>query len=639
MTVRRTGDIWMKYLGPEGPLSRKPYYEFRKDQVELTTHLAEVLEGKGVILAEAGTGTGKSLAYLLPAINLGQRVVIATHTKSLQDQLAEKDIPLAAEILGRKVEALRVKGKANYLCLFYYDRFRMNPLFRDPQEIEFYKMVEEWIPRAVHGDRSELRDIPEDLDFWNNISARPERCSWSRCPRFQDCYLLKLRRAAEAADIIITNHHLLFADLSVRSKGVNASVLPDFVNLVIDEAHEAEESATSFFGVTVSKKMIEEWAHDCGQELKTSKQAKSRKHHLSLEPELSDFFGRWSGVAEKKRLFQKDLSETREALDLLVSKMILYHRSLEGSLDEDALLGLDARLQLLVEALHFVFSEDERNYVRSVEARGKNVVLNASPVLVGPMLRKNLFEKIKSGVLTSATLSVNGSFDYLKGRLGVPTDNFEIKIESPFDYGRQGLFYVPEIFPEPMSKEFIISAMDAIDELVLYSKGRAFILCTSVKNMKSIYESLKGTVPYPLFLQGEKPRNTTLEEFREAGNGVLVATSSFWQGVDVQGEALSLVVIDKIPFAVPGDPIIEARIEEIRQRGEDPFSTYQLPMAAMILKQGMGRLIRSRRDRGVVACLDNRLRRKGYGKRILQSLPPFPMTSDLQLVKAFFEAK
>ncbi len=379
MTVPRSYDIWMKYLGPGSPLSCKPYYEFRKDQVELAAHLAEVLEGQGVTLAEAGTGTGKSLAYLLPAINLRQRVVIATHTKSLQDQLAEKDIPLAAEILGRRVDALRVKGKANYLCLFYYDRFRMNPLFRDPQEIEFYRMVEEWIPRTTFGDRSELKDVPEELDFWNNISARPERCSWSRCPRFQDCYLLKLRRAAEAADIIITNHHLLFADLSVRSRGVNASVLPDFVNLVIDEAHEAEDSATSFFGVTVSKKMIEEWAHDCGQELKTSKKAKSRKHHLSLEPELSDFFGRLPGAAERKRLAHEDLSGSGEALEMLVSKMTVYHRSLEGSLDEEALLSLEARLQVLAESLRFVFSEDERNYVRSVETRGKNVVLNASP--------------------------------------------------------------------------------------------------------------------------------------------------------------------------------------------------------------------------------------------------------------------
>jgi ATP-dependent DNA helicase DinG len=632
-------NIWMDLLGPQSLLAKKPFYEFRKDQVELASTLSEIFEGSGIILAEAGTGTGKSLAYLLPAVSIRQRVVIATHTKALQDQLAEKDIPLASEIMGRRIDALKVKGKANYLCLFHYDKFRKNPLFRDPEEIKFYQAVEAWIPKTEFGDRSELSDLPEELDFWNDVNARPERCSWSRCPLFQDCYLLKLKKAAEVVDIIITNHHLLFADISVRAKGVNASVLPDFLNLVIDEAHEAEESATSFFGVTVSKRVAEEWLNDCAREVKSSKVRKPAAGHYAVESETREFFGNWMKEGDKRRLNREDYKKGSELLPGFSSKMIMYLKSLENELDPDVWLGLGERAEVLIESLNFIFSDEEPQYVKSVETRGKNVVLNASPILVGPMLRKNLFEQIKSGVLTSATLSVNGSFDYLKKRLGVPSNNFEMQINSPFDYASQGLFYLPEVFPEPMSKEFIISAVETVDSLVLYSKGRAFILCTSIKNMNAIYESLKGTVPYPLFLQGEKPKNTTLEEFREAGNGVLVATSSFWQGVDVQGEALSLVVIDKIPFASPGDPIVEARIEEIRQRGEDPFSSYQLPMAAMTLKQGMGRLIRSKKDRGVVACLDIRLRRKGYGKRIIQSLPPFPLTSDLQKVKAFFEEK
>lgn len=623
-----------KILGKNGPLSTKPFYEYRKEQIKLGSVFGEILEGKGVMLAEAGTGTGKSLAYLLPAIALKQRVVIATRTKALQDQLADKDVPLAIEILKQKTTYIKIKGKANYLCLFYYDRFRRNPLFKDPSETDYYSIVENWATTTKTGEKGELSELPEDIDFWSQINVRQERCLLSKCPFFEDCFLFRLKKNAEKADIIITNHHILFADCALKAKNVNASVLPSFNNLIIDEAHEAEDSATTFFGVTVSRRMVEEWIFDCLREIPKEKHHKKKS---AIIEEVDKFFSSFTDVSERRKLSKEEISVAENNLTSMISSLFNFHSSLEKKIPEDIFIGLYDRLENIRESLSFIIEEEARDYVKSIEKRNSNVVLSASPINVGNLIRENLVLKMKSLILTSATLSLNDSFDYISKRLGINADFHTIKIESPFDFSRQGLFYIPDSFPDPNSEEFLPSAIATIKKLIDFSNGRAFVLCTSIKNMKGIYESLKNDTKFPIFIQGDMPKGALLKEFRHNGNAILVATSSFWQGVDVQGEALSLVILDKIPFASPSEPLVEARLQELKEKGEDPFNLYQLPMAAMILKQGMGRLIRSKTDKGVVACLDCRLITKGYGKRILKSVPPFPVTHSLDLVKSFFD--
>lgn len=628
-----TEEFIEKVLGKNGPLSKMPFYEYRKEQIRLASLFGELLEGKGIMLAEAGTGTGKSLAYLIPAIALKQRVVIATRTKALQDQLADKDLPLAMEILKQKATYIKIKGKANYLCLFYYDRFRRNPLFKDPSETDFYSIVEKWATTTKTGEKGELSQLPEEIDFWNQINIRQERCLLSKCPFFEECFLFRLKRNAEKADIIITNHHILFADCSLKAKNVSASVLPSFNNLIIDEAHEAEDSATTFFGVSVSKRMIEEWIFDCLREIPREKHQRKKS---ALAQEVERFFSSFAEISERRKLTKEEISLAANNLTPMISSLSNFHSSLEKKIPEDIFIGLYERLENIRESLSFIIEEETRDYVKSVEKRNSNVVLSASPINVGNLIRETLVSKMKSLILTSATLSVNDSFDYISKRLGINADFHSIKIESPFDFRSQGLFFIPDSFPDPNSEEFLPNAIATIKNLIDFSNGRAFILCTSIKNMKAIYESLKNDTKFPIFIQGDMPKGALLKEFREKGNAILVATSSFWQGVDVQGEALSLVVLDKIPFASPSEPLVEARLQELKEKGEDPFNLYQLPMAAMILKQGMGRLIRSKTDKGVVACLDSRLVTKGYGKRMLKSLPPFPVTHSLDLVKSFF---
>lgn len=629
-----TEDFIEKILGKEGPLSKKPFFEYRKEQIKLGAFFGEILEGKGILLAEAGTGTGKSLAYLIPAIALKQRVVIATSTKALQDQLADKDVPLANEILNQKATYIKIKGKANYLCLFYFDRFRRNPFFKDPSETDYYSIVEKWATSTKTGEKEELKELPEEIDFWNQINIRQERCLFSKCPFFEDCFLFRLKRNAEKADIIITNHHILFADCSLKAKNVNASVLPSFNNLIIDEAHEAENAATTFFGVTVSKKMFEEWVFDCMREIPRKNHHKKKDF---LNEEIEKFFSSFANVFEKRKLDKKEISSAEKNLTPMISSLFNFHSSLEKKISEDIFIGLYERLENLRKSLSFIIEEETRDYVKIIEKRNSNVVLSAYPIRVGNLLREHLVSKMKSLILTSATLSINNSFEYISKRLGISDDCHKVQIESSFKFDKQGLFYIPDSFPDPNTEEFLTYAIATIKKLVNFSKGRAFVLCTSIKNMKSIYENLRLDTKFPVLIQGDMPKGELIRNFKKSGNAILVATYSFWQGVDVQGDTLSLVILDKIPFASPSEPLVEARILDLMEKGEDPFNLYQLPMAAMILKQGMGRLIRSRTDKGIVACLDSRLITKEYGKRILRSVPPFPITHSLDLVKCFFE--
>ena len=625
-------------LGPKGPLSKQAFYEYRPGQIAMAEGAWAALRNDDFMLVEAGTGTGKSLAYLLPALHLDRRVVVSTGTKALQEQLARKDLPLCEKLLKRPIRAVTVKGRANYLCLHYWRQFKAQPLFGSPQEGRHLNAIAEWAEETQTGDRAEWKGIPEDLPFWKDINARAERCLGSHCPLYQECFVVLLRRQAEAAEVVVTNHHLLFADLALKNRW-DAAALPEYAHLILDEAHEVEDSATSFFGTSASRRMLQEWLGDAAKAFRGDGRDRLTGALQDATQAALFLFGRFEGQEGRTAIhpgaLKPDELKLKERLDMRLDAAAL---ALEGEKGSEEALGLLERLESWREAFDFALEGAEDGYVRWMEVRGKNVIFGSSPIDVGPILQDQLFSRLNAAVLTSATLTVGGRFDYIRERLGVPPRAEELRVPSPFDFSTQGLFYVPSRFPDPGAEEFQEALAEAVTELVCLSRGRAFVLCTSVRSMTAVAQALSGRVPYPLFMQGDEPKGLLLERFREAGNAVLVATASFWQGVDVQGEALSLVVLDKLPFAVPSDPLTQARIEHLRKAGKDPFSAYQLPSAAILLQQGAGRLIRSTQDRGVVACLDIRLRRKGYGRTLLASLPPFRLTDQIEDVEAFFAA-
>ncbi len=632
-------------LGPGGPLSLETFYEYRPGQMSMTRAVWKTLDKNGALMVEAGTGTGKSLAYLLPSLALEHRVVISTRTKALQEQLARKDLPLCEKLLGRPLKAAIVKGRANYLCLHYWERFLKEPLFRNRMEARLLPRLKAWANGTKTGDKAEWSAIPEALALWHDVNARAERCLGSNCPLFKECFITKLRREAEAAELVVTNHHLLFADLAIKVQW-QAAALPEYEHLVIDEAHEAEDAATSFFGFRASRRMLQEWFHDAGMLFRSAAISAARSTLADSEQAASLFFGllqgRGAGGLQGGRI-----SYRKGALDQgLLSLKVRLATSLDaaslaidsGKENPEESRGLLERLERWRESLDFVLEGEDDAYVRWIEKSDRNVTLGASPIEVGSLLEKTLYGRLRSVIFTSATLTVGGSFSYFRRRLGIPADATELSIPSPFDYQNQGLFYVPSSFPLPADPSFQQALIGAVRGLIELSRGRAFVLCTSFKNMRAVADAVRD-LPYAILVQGEDSKGKLLERFKKDGNAVLVATSSFWQGVDVQGEALSLVVLDKIPFAVPSDPIVAARIERLRKEGANPFGEYQVPLAAITLKQGAGRLIRSRRDRGVVACLDVRLRQKAYGATILSSLPPFRAANELTNVEAFFGKK
>jgi ATP-dependent DNA helicase DinG len=627
----------VSFFGRDGLLARVlPGYEERPVQQKLSEAVAAVLDNGGLLLAEAGTGTGKTLAYLLPAVELGRRVVVSTGTKNLQEQLVTKDIPLLAKALGRDISVAVMKGRGNYLCLLRHDSFAKGGTFRRADEIPLFKSVAAWATETVTGDRAEIADLPDTVDFWREISAASENCIGQSCSLFDACWVTKMRQRALEADLVVVNHHLLCADLAVK-EGSYGQVIPPYDTLILDEAHLVEDVATQYFGVQVSSYRVEELTRDVERELKAAEldAREVRSEVASVRMRAERLFGQLArGPGHRLAPNWITTRATEEALALLQRLEGLRTALLALPDRPETISGLAGRTLTLAAELAFLFKAEDDGHVYFIETRGRGVFLRAMPIDVSGRLQELLFGSVRAAVLTSATLAVDGGFTYMKDRLGIePTD--ELLLPSPFHYQDQAILYVPRTIPEPPAPGFVDHAAEEIVRLLGLSRGRAFVLFTSYANMNAVAERIAGRIDYPVFMQGEAPKPALLEMFRETPHAVLLATASFWQGVDVVGEQLSCVVIDKLPFASPGDPVVAARIERLRSRGGNPFGEYQVPVAVLTLKQGLGRLIRSASDTGILAVLDSRLVRKAYGSRFLESLPPARLVHDLADVERF----
>ena len=646
-------------FAPGGPLSMAlDGFEARPAQLEMAAAVADVLTDGGTLLAEAGTGTGKTLAYLVPAILSRERVLISTGTKNLQEQIFFKDLPVLKDTLGIPFTAAYMKGRGNYLCLHRFAALKDGPAIRSRDDAMAIDTIDEWSKHTETGDRAEMEDLPEDFALWPEIAATSENCIGADCPRFSDCHVTKMRQRAAEADVVIVNHHLLCADAAVRQSAFG-EVIPSCRYAIVDEAHQLEDIATQYFGIAVSNYRTDDYARDVERAI-SAKQIPDRDVCDTLRDDIDN-------VRDGARVFFATLqmlrfeprdgagaprfgAESRSRVTAAVLERVLPDagvliRALEAAeatialakdLPEDV-IALGRRAADLKRDVQFLTRADDPGHVYYLDIRGRGVFLRASPIDVSDIIREMLLDRMTATVLTSATLSVDGRFDYVRGRLGV-RDAHETRLRSEFDYTRQAILYLPRKMPDPRSPQFVGAAGREVIEILKRTRGRAFVLFTSYANLRQVHQLAAAELSYPILVQGSAPRSALLREFKATPHAVLFATSSFWHGVDVVGESLSCVIIDKLPFASPGDPITSARIEAINAGGGNAFGEYQIPLAILALQQGLGRLIRHRTDRGVLAVLDPRLRTMGYGRRFLASLPPAPITHDLAALDKFFDA-
>ena len=642
-----------EFFSPGGILSRSGLpYEYRPGQLEMARAMERAFTEKRHLIVEAGTGTGKTLAYLLPALRLGQRVIISTGTRNLQEQIFFKDIPFLESLLG-PLNVSYMKGRGNYLCRHKLYALRDQPILTGIDMVDQFNIIRDWETTTEHGDRAELTTIPENSPLWGRLDARGEACLGSSCPNYEPCFITQMRRRALESDIVIVNHHLFFADMAIRRQAQNApdaGVLPEAAAVVFDEAHELEEIASSYFGVNISNLRFEELARDVEILLRAKK---SLSASLTAAAELVRERGRmfFAALPEPKgaegRMPFADREEFLEQSGDVYLGLVNALERLTGELERlrgvEEASGLKKRTTDLASQLTFLLESTDRGFVFWIERRnstgmrqaGSNTWLQATPIEIASLLSNDLFESIPSVVLTSATLTVQGNFDHIQRRLGL-TGARQLVVPSHFRYGEQALLYLPPDMPDPRDAGFTLAAVNKICEILEITRGRAFCLFTSYSQMRQVHEQLIARIGFPLLLQGTAPRNALLEEFRITPNAVLLGTSSFWQGVDVQGEQLSCVIIDKLPFAVPSDPVVAARMKAIESDGGNAFAEYQIPSAVIALKQGFGRLIRSLNDRGVLVLLDPRLQRQRYGHVFMESLPPYRVTQRLEDVREFF---
>ncbi len=653
-------------LGPGGLLAEQlSAYEVRPMQLTMARAVERSMAQESRLVVEAGTGTGKTLAYLAPAVLSGLKVVVSTGTKTLQEQIFRKDLPLLLQQLDADLPIACMKGLSNYLCLRRLDEYRRSGamLIPDPE----LAAISRWAEETETGDRSELSYLPDDGELWREVSPTSDTRLGPRCPHYEDCFVTRMRRKGQRARVVVVNHHLLFADLVLRAAHPDAAVLPAYEALVLDEAHQLEDIATSFFGHSVSSAMVSRLAHDvrraavldgdgAAERLADRVEQSARELFFLLSRSLARLGPpprRGASGGARIRLRQPPLVDEMEqpyfTLDAALEALHGHHEG-AGSERED-LTNLARRAQRLRDGLALFDQRPGKGFILWAEQQSRGSFrLHASPVEVGPLLQQTLLaEAHTSMVFTSATLATSSrgkgqpeqaaDLGYFRQRLGLDDDEVEeLVLPSPFDFDTQALLYLARDLPRPNHPDFVERICRRIEELLHVSGGRALVLFTSYRNLRGARELLDGRLPWPLLCQGDRPRSALLERFRQETSSVLLATASFWEGVDVVGESLSLVIMDKLPFAVPDDPLTAARMELLREAGKDPFDTFQLPQAALALKQGFGRLIRHRSDRGVVAMLDCRLVQSRYGKVLLDSLPPCPRTSDLNRVAAFFKA-
>jgi ATP-dependent DNA helicase DinG len=663
-----------------------PAYEFRRGQLQMAQAVEQALEEKRHLIVEAGTGTGKTLAYLMPVIRSGKRVIISTGTKNLQEQLFYKDIPFLEQALfgatGGKTETSRrlsvcyMKGRNNYLCRKKLYDLTDQPVLSGLEEIEQYRAIAAWEKTTGTGDRAELAELPETSALWHKIDARSEACIGQKCSEWERCFITEMRRRGMESDIIIVNHHLFFADLAIKlqAEGApDAGILPDAAAVIFDEAHELEDVAGNYFGISVSNLRVEDLARDVEVSLQHNRMlSASLSGALGSLRERSQFFfsllppGEGRFAFESRREFLEENGDEFLALNQALTRLAGELEALPQKPEE--IFNFVRRAQEIQVQLGFAMESDDRNTVFWIERRGgrgsareghgfsraerqhpgkgasapggnargrQNVFLQATPIDVGPILRECLWSKLECAVLTSATLAVGGEFEYIRQRLGLEHAR-ESVLPSHFDYENQALFYVPPDLPDARTPQFTAKAAERIRQLLAITRGRAFVLFTSYAQMNDIYQRLLGELEFPMLRQGDAPKSALLEEFRLTPNAVLFATSSFWQGVDVQGEQLSCVIIDRLPFAVPSDPVVAARVKAIDADGGNAFFQYQVPAAVITLKQGFGRLIRSLHDRGLLVLLDNRILKKQYGRVFIESLPNYKKTTEMRVVEEFF---
>ena len=641
-----------RVFADDGPLTRAvPEFEPRPGQRDMAAAVARVFGRGGILLAEAGTGTGKTLAYLTPAILSGRRVIVSTGTKNLQEQIYFKDIPLLRDALGVPFTATCMKGRGNYLCLHRFAATRDDIEAGSPADRVYLEMVDEWAAATDTGDRAELADLPEDVPFWAGIAATNENCIGSDCPEFDDCFVTRMRQRAASSDVVIVNHHLLCADAAVR-QGAYGEVIPECACAVIDEAHQLEDVATQYFGFSASNYRVAELVRDFDRVVSgggvADDDGELGRAMTRVDERARLFFGALAlarpaaplagsaGNDDRVRVTAADLEPAQEtgarvldALDALEALVALVAQPPED------LRAIGRRAAELRDELRFLLQANDRDYVYYLELRGRGAFLRASPINVSSLVRNLLLDRFAAAVLTSATLAVEGSFSYVRSRLGIERCE-EIQLVSEFDFASQALLYLPKRMPSPKTADFAPAAGREILDILRRTRGRAFVLFTSYAVLRTVQAALEGALEYPILVQGSAPRSTLLAQFRSTPHAVLLATSSFWQGVDVVGDALSCVIIDRLPFASPGDPVVAARVEAITARGGDGFADLQVPLAILTLLQGLGRLIRHRRDRGVLAILDPRIRTMPYGHRFLASLPPARVSADPADIDRFF---
>lgn len=632
-------------FGPGGMLEKclPGVYEHRQSQLEMAEIVEEAFRAKQHAIVEAGTGTGKTLAYLIPAIRSGRRVVVSTATKSLQEQLYTKDVPFLQKHFAPDLKVAVMKGRSNFLCRQKVHLMEGQPMLKGLDEVDWFAQIRDWEKLTETGDRAELSFLPDDAELWQRLDARRETCTGQKCPEFNRCFITWMHQRAHEADIIIVNHHLFFADLALRQDDFG-SILPEYSAVVFDEAHEIEDVASDYFGRQVSNYRFEELARDAEHALRLKGLSgpgilrcvvRLRERGRSFFEAFPAREGRFAFDRPQRESFLEQNRESHEDLVSAVKRLEAEIAALPSKPDE--VVAVARRAFELRGELAFLLESSERNFVYWYERRGKGVFLAATPIDVSAILRERLFGPFDTVVLTSATLAVGGRFDFLKQRLGIDAARERV-LPHEFDFQKQALLYIPAAMPDVRDGRFAPQAAQEIRRLIDITRGRAFCLFTSYTQMNDVFERVRARVGFPLLVQGSAPRSVLLERFRCTPGAVLFATASFWQGVDVPGEQLSCVIIDRLPFAVPTDPVVAARVRTLQEDGRNAFAEYQVPEAVLALKQGFGRLIRSRNDRGVLAILDNRIHRMQYGKIFMESLPDYTTTQDIAAVERFMRS-